>query len=239
MILKLADLIIEVKSRYKFTYDMCFDYLYEGEEKPIFTTFATDEQIEEERRISPGFPDAVLENTCIYRNICTEMLKYDAVLIHSAAIGVDNNAYLFSANSGTGKTTHMNLWLDRFGERAFVINGDKPIIRMIDNKPYVFGTPWCGKEGYNKNVSVPLKAVYILQRAGKNTIRTAESKEALVFMLSQTSRPKQNDLYNLMLANVGSIIENIPIYVLGCNMEPEACEVAYNEAMRNEKEENR
>lgn len=232
MILKLADLIIEVKSRYRFTYDMCADYLYDGEEEPVFSTFATDEQIEEERKISPGFSDAVLENTCIYRNICTEILEYNAVLIHSAAISVDNEAYLFSANSGTGKTTHMNLWLDKFGERAIVINGDKPIVRMIDDKPYVFGTPWCGKEGYNKNVRVPLKAFYILQRAEKNNIRSADSKEALIFILSQTSRPKKNNLYNLTLSNIGSVIDSVPVYVLGCNMEPEACEIAYNEAMK-------
>ncbi|MBQ3038483.1 MAG: hypothetical protein IJD30_04835 [Clostridia bacterium] len=230
MILKLAGLVIEVKARYKFTYDMCFDYLYKGDEKPVFSTFATDEQIAEERTLSPGFSDAVLENTCIYRNICAEILKYDAVLIHSAAISVDNNAYLFSANSGTGKTTHMNLWLNKFGERAFVINGDKPIVRLIEGKPYVFGTPWCGKEGYNKNVSVPLKAFYILQRAEENNIRTAENKEALIFMLSQTSRPKQNNLYNIMLATIGNIIDSVQVYVLGCNMEQEACEVAYNKA---------
>ena len=126
MILKLANIVFEVKSRYRYTYDMCHDYLYSGDESPAFSIFATNEQIIKEREKSPEFSDDILENTCIYRNICNELLKYNAILIHSAALSVDNQAYLFSANSGTGKTTHMNLWQERFGERAFVINGDKP-----------------------------------------------------------------------------------------------------------------
>ncbi len=227
MILKLADLVIEVKSRYKLTYDVCFDYLYDGDEKIDFTTYATNEQIEAERKKTPEFSDAVLENTCIYRNICNEILKYNAIFIHSAAISVDERAYLFSANSGTGKTTHMNLWLDKFGERAFVINGDKPIIRMVNDTLYVYGTPWCGKEGLNRNVRIPMGAMYILERSPDNRIRRAENKEALMAVISQTTHPKNKDLLNLMFTNIGTVIEHTPVFVLGCNMEKEACEIAY------------
>ena len=228
VILKLADLVIEVKSRFKYTYDMCFDYLYNGDEKPVFTTFATNEQIIEERKSSPGFGDDVIENTCIYRNICNEILRYNAIFIHSAAISVDNKAYLFSANSGTGKTTHMNLWLEKFGNRAFVINGDKPILRLIDNTIYVYGTPWCGKEGLNKNVRIPFEAFYILERSLQNKIRKAESKEAVLALISQTTLPKKSDLMELMLSNIDTMVEKSKIFALGCNMEREACDVAYN-----------
>lgn len=227
MILKLADIVIEVKSRYRYTYDMCHDYLYNGDESPAFSVFASNEQIIEERRKSPGFSDDILENTCIYRNICNEILRFDAILLHSAALSVDGQAYLFSANSGTGKTTHMNLWLDKFGERAFVINGDKPIIRKKDGVFYVFGTPWCGKEGLNRNSGVPLKGICILERAEKNTASPVNGREAMLFLLTQTVHPSKKELSCLMLDNLGQLIEKIPVYRLGCNMEPEACEVAY------------
>lgn len=238
MIIKIADLVIEVKSRYRYTFDLCHDYIYEGNEKPVFTVFATDEQLVREREKSPEFTDDVIENTCIYRNICSEILKYDALFIHSAAISVDNRAYMFSANSGTGKTTHMNLWLDKFKDRAFIINGDKPIIRKVNGKFYTFGTPWCGKEGFNKNIGVLLNGICILERAENNTIVRADSKEALVFLLSQTTRPKRADLLELMLKNLGEVIEEIPIFKLGCNMESEACEVAYNAMSENMQEAN-
>lgn len=227
MILKLADIVIEAKSRYRYTYDMCHDYLYSGDESPAFSVFASNEQIIEERRKSPGFSDDILENTCIYRNICNEILHFDAILLHSAALSVDGQAYLFSANSGTGKTTHMNLWLDKFGERAFVINGDKPIIRKKDGVFYVFGTPWCGKEGLNRNAGVPLKGICILERAEKNTASPVNGREAMLFLLTQTAHPSKKELSCLMLDNLGQLIEKIPVYRLGCNMEPEACEVAY------------
>ncbi len=236
MIISLAGLIMEVKLRWKYTYDLCKNYLYEGDEKPVFTVFATNGQLEVENKKTPGFSYDVLESTCVYRNICEEILRYDGILIHSAAISVDNEAYLFTANSGTGKTTHMNLWLENFGERAFIINGDKPILRKTDNGIFVYGTPWCGKEGYNKNIGIKLKGICILERAEKNEIRQTDKKDALTFLISQTSRPKNVDKMDLMLKNLGEIIKNVPVYRLGCNMEKEACKVAY-EGMINKKEE--
>ena len=56
-------------------------------------------------------------------------------------------------------------WLDKFGDRAFIINGDKPIVRKTDEGIFVFGTPWCGKEGFNENIRVKLKSICILERA--------------------------------------------------------------------------
>lgn len=229
MIINLADLIIEVKLRWKYTYDLCKDYIYDGDEKPVFTVFASNEQLEAENKKTPGFPYEVLESTCVYRNICEEMLSYGGIIIHSAAICVDNFAYLFTANSGTGKTTHMNLWLKKFGERAFIINGDKPILRCVNGEIYAYGTPWCGKEGYNKNSRIKVKSLCILERAEKNEISPADKKDALTFLISQTSRPKSTEKTELMLKNIGNIVEKIPIYRLGCNMDAEACEVAYKQ----------
>lgn len=227
MIIKLADLIIEVKSRYRYTFDFCKNYIYEGNALPEFTVFATDEDIEKERKSSPDFSDDILENTCIYRNICREILAYDGMLIHSAAISVDNIGYMFSANSGTGKTTHMNLWLHKFGDRAFVINGDKPIIRKVKNQFKVYGTPWCGKEGLNSNVGVPLKGITILERAEENSIIRADNKEALLFLLTQTPIPKEMKYLELMYKNLDELLKTVSVYRLCCNMEPEAAEISY------------
>lgn len=229
MIINLAGLVMEVKLRWKYTYDLCKDYLYDGDEKPLLTVYATNEQLEAENKKTPGFSYDVLESTCVYRNICEEILKYNAILIHSAAISVDNEAYLFTANSGTGKTTHINLWLKKFGKRAFIINGDKPILRKEEDGIFVYGTPWCGKEGYNENVRVKLKGICILERAEENVIRQTDKKDALTFLISQTSRPDSIEKMDLMLGNLGEIVENIPVYRLACNMEMKACETAYEE----------
>ncbi len=236
MIINLAGLVMEVKLRYKYTYDLCKNYLYDGDEKPVFTVFATNEELQTENEKTPGFSPEVLESTCVYRNICRELLKYDAILIHSAAISVDNEAYLFTANSGTGKTTHMNLWIDKFKDRAFIINGDKPILRKTDEGIFVYGTPWCGKEGFNKNVKVKLKGICILERSEENIIKKTDKKEALTFLISQTSRPTDINNTDLMLKNLENIVENTPVYRLGCNMDMEACEICYKEMNKKQKE---
>lgn len=228
MILKIAGLVIEVKTRYKYTFDMCHDYLYDGDEKPLFTVFATNEELLEEQQRTPEFPIDIIENTCVYKNICREILKYNAIFIHSAAISVNGFGYMFSADSGTGKTTHMNLWLDKFGADAFVINGDKPILRLIDDKIYVFGTPWCGKEGLNKNIGVEVKAFYILKRAAQNLAVKVNNREALLFIITQTQIPNDTGLMSKMYDMLSTFISKIPVYQLSCNMEKEACEVAYN-----------
>lgn len=229
MFVKIADLVIEIKSRHKYTFDMCKDYLYDGDTKPVFTIFASNEQIIKEREASPEYSEPILEFTCIYRELCDRLLEYDALLIHSAAISVHNNGYLFSANSGTGKTTHMNLWLDKFGDDAFIINGDKPIIRKVNDEFYVFGTPWCGKEGYNINKKVKLKSIAIIKRAENNSIKKVSNKDALLFLLTQTYHPKTKEGRELMYNSLGELIKSIPVYEMLCNMEKEACEVCYRE----------
>ena len=70
-----------------------------------------------------------------------KMPLYGAFLMHAAVVEVDGIAYVFTAPSGTGKSTHVQLWLDHFGPRARVLNGDKPLFRFEGNTLYACGTP--------------------------------------------------------------------------------------------------
>lgn len=229
MILKIADLIIEARARHKYTYDMCSEYLYSGERPIDFTVFASAEQLAEEMGKSPDFPEYLAENTIIYREICSKIIEYNAVFLHCAAISVDNEAYLFTAASGTGKTTHMRHWLTKFGSRAFIINGDKPIIRkMPDGKFYVFGTPWCGKEGFNTNAAVPAKAVFLLERGAVNEAYPASTEDAVHELLNQTVRPTNGTAMLDLLDTVEQFIEQTSFYRLRCNPNPDAADTAYN-----------
>ena len=169
MLIKIAGLVIDVKNRYPYFESFCRGF--EGEGKADFTVEVSDEVMEKTLRESPEYPDGYLECLEIYRIICRKILEYDAMLMHCAAICVDDEAYLFTALSGTGKTTHINLWKQKFGDRCFVVNGDKPILRMKNDKFFVCGTPWRGKENYGGNVIVPIKAICVLNRGEKNEIK--------------------------------------------------------------------
>ena len=95
----------------------------------------------------------------------TDLIKYDGILLHSSCVVVDGIAYTFSADSGTGKSTHTQLWLKKFGDRAYILNDDKPAIRLIGDTVYACGTPWSGKYDYSTPAVVPLAGICFLERS--------------------------------------------------------------------------
>ena len=100
-----------------------------------------------------------------------------AVMIHSSCISYKGNAILFSADSGTGKSTHTSLWKELYSDDVQFINDDKPIIRIIGDKVYAYGTPWSGKTDLNNNVYAPLCNIVFLQRGAKNKKASVDEKE--------------------------------------------------------------
>lgn len=228
MKIELAQLIIDIGEVNSYTRNMCRDYEYTGEKKADFSVACTDEMRDAEAAKYPSMPYEYGENLCIYREICKKAVKYGAMLIHSAAIAMEEKGYLFTALSGTGKTTHIRLWQERFGNRVTVINGDKPIIRRCDGKFHVFGTPWCGKEGINTNTHVSIEGICILQRGEKNVISRANPAEAAAKLMEQTSRPSGEAGMNALLDIIDGLIEEVPVYKLYCNQNPEAAEISYN-----------
>ena len=226
MLIKIAGLVIDVKNKYPYFENMCRGF--EGSGESAFTVEVSDEVMKKAIEDNPQFPDGYLESLEIYRIICRKILDYDAMLMHCAAISVDNEAYLFTAVSGTGKTTHINLWRKKFGDRYTVINGDKPILRIKDGKFYACGTPWMGKENYGSNMIVPVKAVCILERGEKNEIKEIAPHEAISTVITQTLRTTDMHEMEKMLALTDKLLSTTSFYRLRCNMEDEAADVSYN-----------
>lgn len=156
------------------------------------------------------------------------LLDYDGFVLHSSAVSYQNNAYLFSADSGTGKSTHTQLWKRCF-DGAEIINDDKPAIRLIDGNFYVFGTPWSGSTPLNKNVSVPLKAICFIERGEKNSIeRMTDNAKIIHLLLSQTLRRVGPDKTDKLFAFIDKLIRNVPIYKLSCLPDEDAAKLAYS-----------
>ena len=159
-----------------------------------------------------------------------ELLKFDGFQFHSSAVVVDGRAYLFSANSGTGKSTHTGLWLRQFGERAYILNDDKPALRLIDGIWYAFGTPWSGKHDLSVNTGVPVAGIAVLERGTVNQIERYSGKAAIFDVFRQTNRSKSQENSILLLELLDKLFRDVPVWKLRCNMEPEAAVVSY-EAM--------
>ena len=207
---------------------LCRDYLCEGE--PDFVIRVKQEDIEKEihecERIKHTHASA--ENLAIYRKIVDEAINYDTILMHGAVIAENNDAYMFSAPSGTGKTTHIKLWLEN-NDKAFVVNGDKPLIRIIDNKAYACGTPWSGSEGMNTNIMVELKSIVIMRRGDDNHIEKMNFLKAYPYLLQQTHMSKDADKAKRTIEILSSLCGKVSVWYFECNNFKEDCyKTAFN-----------
>ena len=162
----------------------------------------------------------------------TELLKFDGILLHSSCIVVDDKAYAFSADSGTGKSTHTQLWLKHFGDRAYMLNDDKPAIRLIDGKVYACGTPWSGKYDYSTPAVVELAGICFLERSENNWIRKADTGKAVFNIFSQTIRKLSKKNMDSLFDVLEQIFSKVPLYEFGCNISEEAVLTSYNAMKR-------
>ncbi|MBQ9064730.1 MAG: hypothetical protein IJ123_04725 [Blautia sp.] len=202
---------------------------YRTDEPADFAVIIEQKDIDYERSRAEhsGFSDAYLETLAVYRKIAERMPQYDACLLHGSAIAVDGAAYIFTAASGTGKSTHARLWRELLGDRAVMINDDKPFIRVhSDGTAAAYGTPWDGKHHLSRNIAAPVRSVCILERSAENHIRQITKEEAFPMLLRQIYRPADPEALSKTLKLIDRL--NVKLYRLGCNMESEAAEISYN-----------
>ena len=165
------------------------------------------------------------------------LVDYNGMYLHSSAVELDGKAYLFSGPCGMGKSTHTRLWQSVFGEKARVFNDDKPALRRMEDRWYAYGTPWCGKDGININMKVPLAGICFLKQAPENRIRRLTKQEAMQKILSQTIHKFPDiEKLDLLLSHVDKLVREIPVYELENRPEPEAALLSY-ETMRRGAEE--
>ena len=232
---KIADVVFDAKLLYGYTKKLCLNYEYEGEEQPAFVAVMCDADIAAEKQLAPEFPDAYLESLALFRKLCDYCLSNaNGIIFHSSAIMVDGKAYLFTAPSGTGKSTHARLWRELLGDRAVMVNDDKPIIRYIDGKFYVYGTPWNGKHRLDTNCRAEIKAICKIEQAKENTISRASTAEMLLTVLNQTIRPADAVQMDNLLTLIDKLLRQVNIYKLGCNISREAAELSFNTMSKGE-----
>ena len=240
--IKICETVVEIHSLYNRVYKYCDGYIVE-DAVPDITVTITQEDIEAEREFSyrdqrrQGEPlieytDGTLETTAVYRKICSELISRDIFLMHGSVVAADGTACMFIAPSGTGKTTHTRLWLKNIAG-SYVVNGDKPLLKVADDAVYASGTPWSGKERMQVNEMVPLKAIVLLERGIKNEIVQVGFKEALPVLLAQSYRNADKMHMIKTVELLERTARTIHIYRLKCNMEDEAAFVAYNGIYKN------
>lgn len=156
-----------------------------------------------------------------------QLLNYNGMLLHSSAVIMGGYAYLFSAPCGTGKSTHTTMWREAFGyDRVLMLNDDKPALRLEDGRWYAYGTPWSGKTAQNLNMRVPLGGICVLTRGETNEIVPFRGTKAVMALLEQTVRPTSLEGRDRLLAMVGNLLDNVPVWILKCTPTTDAARVS-------------
>lgn len=156
-----------------------------------------------------------------------QLLEHDGIMLHSSAVVVDGKAYLFTADSGTGKSTHTTLWLKMLGERAYILNDDKPALRLEGGKWFAYGTPWSGKYDISCNRRAELGGIAVVERSEVNSIEFFREKSIIPLIYKQVNRP--GDMFSRIkiLELLDQLLKTAPVWKLKCNMDMEAAEMAY------------
>lgn len=222
--LKMADMNIKVHNHFPMIEEMCRDYIVDAPERIDYSVETTREEILAEGEGNE--PPEYLETLAVYRKVADRIIDLGGFLMHGAVIEVHGQGVMFTAKSGTGKSTHIRLWRKYFGRDCHIVNGDKPLIRLYDGQPVVYGTPWAGKEHWQANRSAPLKKVCFLERSAENHIEEIPKNEAFSRVQTQLFLPKSGEKFAKTLESVNLFLQSTDFYVLGCNMDLEAAEVA-------------
>lgn len=223
--IRLAELNITINNKYEYVKNICADYISEGKAELFIEV--NDTEIEAER-VAQNNDTGYLEALAIYRKISEAIVDYEGFLLHAAVISVEDKGIAFLAKSGTGKTTHINLWQKLFGDKVTVINGDKPLLRFVNGKLYAYGTPWAGKESLNANTKTELKNICFISRSLVNECVKVTDKESILEKLfPQIYLPKTFYGLTKTLNFLNTTIDKCNFYSVKCNTDITAAKTAY------------
>lgn len=226
-IVKLADKFIEINSVYDESRDFLKDYLVMDAVPDFYVSLNEgDIKTEQDTTSDKQLPPVYLETLALLRKLAEVFPSYNRILMHGASISYNEHAYLFTAPSGTGKSTHIRLWKKFLGDNVKIVNGDKPFI-SLEGDPIIYGSPWAGKENWHRNCSRPLKAICFVQRGTQNSIRKIEASDCLPLLFKQVYLPEDTFAAGMTLELVDILVKKVPLYVLTCDMSEDAVKCSF------------
>ena len=235
--MEIAGLSVCVQPLFQSTREYCKLYLTDKEAELIVTVAAEDltlqQELLEQEAIEEGlkirkFTEPFLERATIQRKVADELLKRNTLMMHGSTVAVDGRAYLFTAPCKTGKSTHTRLWRELFGVRAVMVNDDMPFLQITPDGVLAYGSPWSGKHGLATNICVPLQGICFLNRGEENVISPIEPDQGIVALRRQMHTPMDEELLQNALFLVDRLAEDVPLWEMYCNTEPDAAKVAYD-----------
>ena len=255
-----------VSANYEQTRKYCEKYIVPDVERPDIIAELTQDEIDrimvdareelaKQGIESSGLTREYYEFLLLHEKVSEKMPDFDIVMFHCSCIKVDDQAILFTAKSGTGKSTHSKNWKKYLGERMTYINDDKPFVGVSEAgsasdaaaaaganaatsaganattsagvQITAYGSPWNGKHFLGENTSAPIKAIGIIKRDTVNHIERVSPIDAFITLYQQIYLPRVEKTRAKTMQIMQLLAENVPVYIIYCNMEPESAQVAY------------
>ena len=234
--IKIAGFTASVTSLFDSTKDYCRSYLSDDApdfsirvkpEDLVYEQNFLDAEAEEEGLRRRKFTDPFLERAAIQRMVAENLLSRDVLLLHGSTVAVDGQSFLFTARCGTGKSTHTRFYREVFGDRAVMVNDDKPFLRFAENGVLACGAPWSGKHGLDTNITVPLAGICILTRGEENRIERACPEDVLPMLVSQSNPPRNPEDLPRWEHLLEKLAKTVPLWQMACTKEPAAALVSH------------
>ena len=234
--MEIAGLVVFVQPLFQSTREYCRTYLTDKDPEFYINITSEDlileQSILEQEAVVEGlkirkFKEPFLERSAIQRRLADFLLYRNTLMLHGSTVSVDGNAYLFTAPCGTGKSTHTRLWCELLGERAVMVNDDKPFLQITPTGVIAYGSPWSGKHGIASNVCVPLKGICLLRRGTENLIRRTEPTDLIDVLYQQVHIPADVSSMSTVFSLVDKLTRMVPLWDMQCNKTLDAAKVAY------------
>ena len=205
----IADFIVEIEPKFDYLKKLCEPFLYEGERSADFSAIPSASYLNSLlSRMVEGSTIDEAEEFATASIFNRKIIHRGAMLVHSSALVFDGKAYLFSADSGVGKSTHTKMWL-------------------------CCGTPFDGGSGIANNETVPVGAIIFIERSDDNFVTIPDTNEIVQRLYKSTVKFVNKSDGMSLLSNLDNLIRHTKFYVLHCNTDDSAVDVAYNNIIKN------
>lgn len=238
--INIAEVVIGIWCKYRLTLDKCKAYITNITPQIIIRSDAkryADEHPEKNyetmwrnKKNELVWVDPEIKEFLEIRDKIAEvMIGKGFLLMHGAAVAKNGKAYIFTAPSGTGKTTRIRFWMRLYPD-SVIVNGDKPMIHLSGKSVLACGIPWAGKEGWNCNIQVPIQAIYLLERSEEDCVKEISFAKAFCMLLQQTYTPKvpENDRKRIQMLKM--MEGKLRLFRFRSTMTAESVQMAYEAA---------
>lgn len=234
--IRLAGRVLEARTLHDFSRGYCERFLTDAPAEFCIRIAQVDIDSERERSAlqdaregmpARSHPDGYLESLALCRAACDALIAEGVLLFHASAVQVDGRAFLFTAPSGTGKSTHARLWSQLLGDDMGYINDDKPLLEFTDEGIVAHGSPWDGKHRLGEDACAPVAAVVQLYQAPGNTIVKLAPEDAFGVLYSQAYRPQGPAGATAAFRLAARMAREVPVYRMGCTPTLDAARLCF------------